>query len=71
MDAAIDDTFNALREVEAAQERGEGPQRSYRWTSVYEANGEEAVPLPAGWFAGPRDERYGYWRFCPSRPVGL
>jgi hypothetical protein len=60
MDAAIEETFKALRQVEAAQERGEEPQGSYRWVSVYEVNGEEAVPLPEGWFAGPRDERYGY-----------
>jgi hypothetical protein len=60
MDAAIEDTLEALREVEAAQERGEEPQGSYRWVSVYEVNGEEAVPLPEGWFAGPRDDRYGY-----------
>ncbi len=28
--------------------------------SAYEVNGEEAVPLPQGWFDGPRDERYGF-----------
>ena len=60
MDAAIESTFEALREVEAAQQRGEEPQGSYRWVSIYEVNGEEAVPLPPGWFDGPRDERYGF-----------
>jgi hypothetical protein len=28
--------------------------------SVYDVNGDEAVPLPEGWFKGPRDERYGF-----------
>lgn len=60
MDAAIEDTFKALREVEAAQERGDEPQGCYLWVSVYEVNGEEAVPLPEGCSAGPRDERFGY-----------
>jgi hypothetical protein len=60
MDAAIEDTFRALREVEATQERGEEPQGSERSANVYEVNGEEAVPLPEGWFEGLRDERYGY-----------
>lgn len=60
MDAAIADTLAALREVEAAIERGEEPQGMYQWVSVYEVNGEEAVSLPAGWFSSPRDERYGF-----------
>lgn len=60
MDAAIESTFEALREVEAGQQRGEEPEGSYRWVSVYEVNGEEAVPLSQGWFDGPRDERYGF-----------
>jgi hypothetical protein len=59
IDAAIESTFEALREVEAGQQRGEEPEGSYRWVSVYEVNSEEAVPLAQGWFNGPRDERYG------------
>jgi hypothetical protein len=73
MDAAIESTLEALQEVEAAQQRGEEPQGSYRWVSVYEVNGEEAVPLPDGWFDGPRDVRYGfaedgYGRLSPEAP---
>jgi hypothetical protein len=69
MEAAVEATFKALREVESAQQRGEEPEGSYRWVSVYEVNGEEAVPLPVRWFNGPRDERYGfagegYGRLC-------
>jgi len=60
IDAAIEDTFKAIREVEAAKERGEEPQGVYQWVSLYEVNGEEAVPLPEGWLDGPRDERYGF-----------
>lgn len=60
MDAAMADTLAALREVEAAIERGEEPQGLYQWVSVYEVNGEEAVSLPAGWFSSSRDERYGF-----------
>ena len=60
MGAAIESTFEALREVEAGQQRGEEPEGSYRWVRVYEVNGEEAVPLSQGWFSGPRDERYGF-----------
>jgi hypothetical protein len=60
IDAAMVSTLEALREVEARQQRGEEPKGSYRWVSVYEVNGEEAVPLPKGWFNGPRDERYGF-----------
>ena len=28
--------------------------------TVYEVNGEQSVPLPPDWFAGPRDVRYGF-----------
>jgi hypothetical protein len=60
MDAAIEATFEAFREIDAAIERNEEPGGSYRWLSVYEVNGDDAVPLPADWFDGPRDERYGH-----------
>jgi hypothetical protein len=58
--AALDATLEAHREIEAAIERGEEPPGAYRWVSVYEVNGDEAVPLPGDWFNGPRDERYGH-----------
>jgi hypothetical protein len=38
MDAAIDAYLEAQREIDAAIERGEEPQGSYRWVSVYEVN---------------------------------
>jgi hypothetical protein len=60
MDAAIDTYLEAQREIDAAIAAGEEPEGAYRWVSVYEVNGEYAVPLPAGWFDGPRDERYGF-----------
>lgn len=60
MDAALDSYLEAQREIDEAIARGEEPQGSYRWVSVYEVNGDNAVPLPAEWFDGPRDERYGY-----------
>jgi hypothetical protein len=60
MDAAIEAYLEAQREIDAASERGEEPEGSYRWVSVYDVNGDEAVPLPEGWFNGPRDERYGF-----------
>ena len=59
IEAAVEDTFKALQDVAAAQARGEEPQGSYRWVSVYETGSESAVALPASWFDGPRDERYG------------
>src|SRR4051794_7893285 len=43
MDAAIDAYLEAQREIDAAIERGEEPQGSYRWVSVYEVDGDEAV----------------------------
>jgi hypothetical protein len=73
MDAAIEAYLKAQREIDAAIERGKEPQGSYRWVSVYDVNGDEAVPLPEGWFNGPRDERYGfseggYGRLRPEPP---
>jgi hypothetical protein len=58
--AAIDATLEALSEIQARSERGEEPEGVYQWVSVYEVNGDQAVPLPGDWFNGPRDERYGH-----------
>jgi hypothetical protein len=58
--AALKATLKAFREIEEAIERGEEPSGAYRWVSVYEVNGDEAVPLPEDWFSGPGDERYGH-----------
>lgn len=60
LEAATEAALNAIKEIDAAIERGEEPEGAYQWVSVYEVNGDQAVPLPAGWFDGPRDERYGY-----------
>jgi hypothetical protein len=59
-EAATDAALKAIQDINEAIARGEEPEGSYRWASVYEVNGEESVPLPADWFDGPRDERFGY-----------
>jgi hypothetical protein len=59
-EAATDAALKSARHIDAAVRRGEEPDGAYRWTTVYEVNGAEAVPLPADWFNSPRDERYGY-----------
>jgi hypothetical protein len=59
-DAASAAALEAVREIDAAIERGEEPDGAYRWVTMYEVNGDQAVPLPPDWFDGPRDERYGY-----------
>jgi hypothetical protein len=59
-EAATDATLEAIKDINGVIARGEEPDGAYRWVTVYELNGEDAVPLPAGWFDGPRDERYGY-----------
>jgi hypothetical protein len=61
-EAATEAALKAIKDINAAIDRGEEPQGAYRWVTVYEVNGDAAVPLPAGWFDGPRDERYGYTR---------
>jgi hypothetical protein len=58
--AAAAATLGALREVEEAMARGEEPEGSYRWVTRYDVNGDKAIELPPDWFAGPRDELYGY-----------
>lgn len=58
-EAASDAAVKALDALGAAVARGEEPKGAYRWVTVYEVNGDEAVPLPVDWFRGPRDERYG------------
>lgn len=71
-DAAIDAYQEAQHEIDEAIVRGEEPQGSYRWVSVFHVNGDNAEPLPAYWFDGPRDERYGYtegsYGRLPSEP---
>lgn len=59
-EAAIDAALNAFKAIDAAVARSEEPEGAYQWVTVYEVNGHDAVPLPADWFDGPRDERYGY-----------
>lgn len=59
-EAASEAALKALKEIDAAIARGEEPKGAYQWVTVYDVNGDAAVPLPADWFDGPRDERYGY-----------
>lgn len=59
-DAAAEAALKGLEEINAAVDRGEGPEGEYQWVTVYEVNGDEAIPLPKNWFDGSRDERYGY-----------
>jgi hypothetical protein len=59
-DAAGEAAFAALKAVEAAASAGEEPEGAYQWVSVYDVNGDKAVPVPPDWFAGRRDERFGY-----------
>jgi hypothetical protein len=71
-DAALEAATRGLKEIEAAIARGDEPEGAYQWVSVYEVNGDEAVPVPADWFDGMRDERYGYTdggygRLSPAR----
>jgi hypothetical protein len=49
----------AGRQIDAAIAAGEEPQGAYQWVTLYDVAGEDAVPRPADWFDGPRDERYG------------
>lgn len=58
-EAATEAALAGMREVRAAAARGEEPAGEYQWVSVYEVGGEAGVPLPDGWFDGPRDERFG------------
>jgi hypothetical protein len=60
MDAAVDAVFEAHQQVAARVAAGEEPEGAYQWVSLYELDGQDAVPVPAGWFDGPRDERYGF-----------
>jgi hypothetical protein len=60
IDAASVAALEAFREIDAAIARGEEPVGSYRWVTVYEVDSHEAQPLPDQWFAGARDERYGF-----------
>lgn len=58
--AAWEAALQAMEEINAAIERGEEPEGSYQWVTLYEVNGDQAAALPADWFDGPRDERYGF-----------
>ena len=60
MEAGIDAMFEANREVSARVEAGEEPPGAYQWVNLYELDGEAAVPVPACWFNGSRDVRYGF-----------
>jgi hypothetical protein len=59
-DAAARAAIAALQEVDEARQVGDIPPGEYQWLEVYELAGEDAVPLPAGDLAGPRDRRYGF-----------
>jgi hypothetical protein len=59
-EAATEAALKAIKEINAASARGEEPQGAYQWVTVYEVNGDEAERVPANWFDGERDERYGY-----------
>ena len=60
MEAAVDAVFEAHQQVVAGVAAGEEPEGAYQWVNLYELAGEDAVPVPAQWFDGPRDERYGF-----------
>ena len=60
MEAAVDAVFEAHQQVAAGVAAGEEPEGAYRWVSLYELDGDDAVPVPAQWLDGPRDERYGF-----------
>ena len=60
MEAAVDAVFEAHQQVAAGIAAGEEPEGGYQWVSLYELDGEDAVPVPADWFDGPRDRRYGF-----------
>jgi hypothetical protein len=59
MEAAVDAVFEAHQQVAAGVAAGEEPKGAYQWISLYEIDGQDAVPLPTDWFGGLRDERHG------------
>jgi hypothetical protein len=59
-EAAHDASLKSLQEINAAIARGEEPEGVYQWVTVYEVNGDQAVPRPGDWFDSRRDVRYGY-----------
>jgi hypothetical protein len=56
--AAVDAMFEAHQDIAAQVAAGQEPLGAYQWVSVYELDGEEAVP--AHWFNGSRDKRFGF-----------
>jgi hypothetical protein len=59
LEAAIESTLRGLKAVDEAVAAGKEPQGAYRWVEIYELDGDDALPVPAGWFRGERDRRHG------------
>lgn len=60
MAAMTDATLDAMKAVSEAVAAGHEPSGAYQWADFYELDGDTATPVPADWFRGTRDRRFGF-----------
>lgn len=60
MEAATDAALQAMQAVSEAIEAGLEPAGAYQWADFYALDGDTATSVPADWFRGARDRRFGF-----------